>query len=358
MSRKHGANLFELSQKYGFDLREIKDFSSNINPLGFSQKAKNRLIKDIDLISTYPDVDYKSLKDSISKYIKTPDEFILLGNGATELISKFIQKIKPKKALLIAPAYSEYEVELKKINCSIDYYFMREENDFKIDVNNLVSTLNDKDYNLLIICNPNNPTGYALSKIEVESILKQFSGFVMIDETYEEFCETCEYASSSLAYNFENIFVIRGTSKFFSTPGIRLGYAVLGNKHILKELNDDMDLWNINICATLLGETMFLDNDFINNTKTFILNQKRYLIESLNKIKDLKVFPTQSNFILCKINSKKITADELYHKLIPKKIAIRNASSFDGLDAYFFRICILDEKSNKDFIYELSKIFS
>ena len=114
MSVNHGANLYDLSSKYGFSKDEFMDFSSNINPFGTSNKAKEYIINNINMVSMYPDPEYVNLKKSISTYCGCLSKNIVLGSGATELISSFIKTINPKKALLLSPAYSEYENELRE----------------------------------------------------------------------------------------------------------------------------------------------------------------------------------------------------------------------------------------------------
>ncbi|RDY24978.1 aminotransferase class I/II-fold pyridoxal phosphate-dependent enzyme [Romboutsia maritimum] len=358
MSVNHGANLYNLSSKYGFSKEEFMDFSSNINPFGTSKLAKEYVINNINMVSMYPDPDYINLKKSVSSYCKCLDENIILGSGATELISSFIETINPKKALLISPAYSEYEKELSKINCKVEKYFAKCENDFKIDTKELILELNKNDYDLIIICNPNNPTGFTFSKYEVKEILESTKSFVMIDETYIEFTDTNTYSSTQLVDTHPNLFVIRGTSKFFSTPGIRLGYGLICNEEIKNNINSNLDLWNINILASSMGEIMFTDEDFISNTVDIMLRERDYLVKELSNIKDLKVYESQGNFILCKIKSEDLTGKELREKLIPNKIIIRDCASFDGLNEFFFRVCILKPKENKLLISELKKIFN
>ena len=263
MSINHGANLFDLSNELGINKKDIKDFSSNINPFGASKKAKDAILNNIDMVSIYPDPKYKDLKESISQYCHCKKENIIVGSGATELISSFISVINPKKALLLSPSYSEYESELEKINCEITKFFSKEEDNFKIDVNKLIDSINSSKFDLVIICNPNNPTGFAFSKDEISLLLKNTSSIFMVDETYVEFTEPEIYSSTPLVDIFNNLFVIRGTSKFFSTPGIRLGYGLISNKEIKKSMVEKLDLWNINIFATTMGEIMFKDKEYI-----------------------------------------------------------------------------------------------
>ncbi|KXZ39522.1 threonine-phosphate decarboxylase [Alkalithermobacter thermoalcaliphilus JW-YL-7 = DSM 7308] len=358
MSVKHGANLFEIAREYNFKKEEILDFSSNINPLGASLKAKEALIKNIDMISIYPDPDYINLKNSISSYCSVKSENILLGSGATQFISSFIKLISPKKSLIVSPAYSEYERELKKVHSNIDKYFLRSEDDFKVDLDHFLQTIKQNNYELVVICNPNNPTGHAFTKDELEVILNWTNSFVMVDETYIEFTDTNIYSCSSLVDIYPNLFLIRGTSKFFSTPGIRLGYALTSNETIYNDLKQNLDLWNINIFASIIGEAMLSDTEYICKVKEFMKTEREYLMSNLSKINSLKIYDSKGNFILCQISSKVITARDLYNILVKDKIVIRDASSFEGLDEYFFRVCILNHKDNELLIKKLRGIFS
>lgn len=356
MSINHGANLYDLSKKYGFSKDEFLDFSSNINPFGASTLAKETVINNIDQVSIYPDPNYINLKNSISNYCNCLQQNIILGSGATELISSFIKTINPTNALLLSPAYSEYEKELSKINCKIDKYYSKPENNFKIDVANLINTVNKNNYQLIIICNPSNPTGFTFTNTEIECLLKSTNAFVMIDETYIEFTDNAKFSSTKLVDNYNNLFVIRGTSKFFSTPGIRLGYGLISNENVKNNINSNLDLWNINILASLMGEVMFKDSAFIDNTVKVMTDQRTLLLKELKKLKDLKVYDSQGNFILCEITSKALTASEIREKLIPHKIIIRDCSSFDGLGEYFFRVCILKPEDNQLLLKSLNTI--
>ncbi|WP_276701937.1 pyridoxal phosphate-dependent aminotransferase [Romboutsia ilealis] len=357
MKINHGANLYDLSSQYGFSKEDIMDFSSNINPFGSSKLAKEYIVNNIDKVSVYPDPEYLELKTSISNYCNCSIDNILLGSGATELISSFIKTINPKKALILSPAYSEYEKKLSKIECNITKYFSKKEYNFTINIDNLIEIINKDNYELIIICNPNNPTGFTFSKNEIEKILNNTNSFVMVDETYIEFTNTSIYSSTSLVDKYDNLFVIRGTSKFFSTPGIRLGYGLISNHKIKYEMNSNLDLWNINIFASMMGEVMFNDNKFIENTYSLMIKERDYLVNELSKFTDLKIYNSQGNFILCEIKSKSITAKEVREKLIPKRIIIRDCVSFDGLDEYFFRVCILKPEENKLLIDNLINIF-
>ncbi|MGL5051741.1 MAG: aminotransferase class I/II-fold pyridoxal phosphate-dependent enzyme, partial [Fusobacteriaceae bacterium] len=190
----------------------------------------------------------------------------------------------------------------------------------------------------------------------IEKILKKISGNLMLDETYIEFTESEKYSSASLVERYTNIFVIRGTSKFFSTPGIRLGYGILGESSLKDDIFNLSNLWNINIFATLMGEIMFKDNEYIDFVKKNIKKNIHELYNGLEKIKEIKVYPTSSNFILCEILGKKMSYS-LKEYLLKNGIIIRDASDFPGLNEKFFRVCALKEEENIRLLESINKFF-
>ncbi|MBD9253234.1 Fe-S cluster assembly ATPase SufC, partial [bacterium] len=175
---------------------------------------------------------YTSLRKCIAAYCGTDHENVIVGNGSTELISLFIQIEHPKKAMIIGPTYSEYEREISLGGGTTLYYPLREKDDFRLDVNDFISHLNE-NIDLLVICNPNNPTSSCITSADMRHILdacKEYDIYVMVDETYVEFAENMEEIDSvPLTNYYNNIVILRGTSKFFAAPGLRLGYAITGN---------------------------------------------------------------------------------------------------------------------------------
>ena len=128
----HGANVFEIAKNEGIEIKDIRDFSSNINPLGPSKKALDELKNNLNLLSSYPDVDYVDLKKSISTYADCKSENIVLGLGSTEILKDAINFFAPKISMILSPCYSEYERELKKISSKIIEYNLEKKNNFKI----------------------------------------------------------------------------------------------------------------------------------------------------------------------------------------------------------------------------------
>ena len=238
----HGSDIEKICSYYHLQKENIIKFASNVNPLGLPESVRKNLASHIDIFSTYPDRDYVSLRKTISQYCDIPVDFILPGNGSSELIALLIQERNPKKTLILGPTYSEYSRELTFSGSTQEYYHLKEENDFCLDVDDLCNTLN-KGYDFLILCNPNNPTSSAVFHDDMRKLLtfcKEKDIFVMIDETYVEFApEIDKITAVPFTREFTNLMVLRGVSKFYAAPGMRLGYGITGNQEFLARMKEN-----------------------------------------------------------------------------------------------------------------------
>lgn len=352
----HGANIFEIAKNEGIEIKDIRDFSSNINPLGPSKKALDELKNNLNLLSSYPNVDYVDLKKSISTYADCKSENIVLGLGSTEILKDAINFFAPKISMILSPCYSEYERELKKISSKIIEYNLEEKNNFKINLDEIIKIINEKKVEFLIFANPNNPTGTILKSQEIEKILNETKTKILVDETYIEFTNRDVYSSTSLTKFYKNLIVVRGTSKFFALPGIRLGYGISSNEDLLKYFKEKEILWQINSVAEICGKVMFSDEKYIDEVYEFIKSRRDYFYKEISKIKNLKAFESYGNFILVKI-LKGIDAGKLRQKLMEKGLVIRNCENFKNLDNSYFRFCILDDDANEKLLKNLKIIY-
>lgn len=347
----HGSDLEKIEEIYGIKKEDITSFSANVNPLGISPLLRETLSNHIDAITSYPDRDYAKLRKSICAYTGALYENIIVGNGSTELISLFIQTTHPGKALILGPTYSEYEREIALDGGHTLYYPLKEENDFQMDVADLCSQLNDQ-LDLLVLCNPNNPTASAILRKDMRKILDtalQHGMTVMVDETYAEFApEDMKISSIPLTNNYNNLIVLRGISKFFAAPGLRLGYAVTGNPDLLKYINTRKNPWTINSLAEIAGCIMFSDKEYIRRTRDLISSERERLISLLSSLGTVKVYPSCTNFILVKILKEDVTSDMLFDACIRKGLMIRDCSTFPFLDSSFVRFCVMSPEKNDE----------
>lgn len=347
----HGSDLEKIERIYHIKKEDITSFSANVNPLGVSSKLRETLSSHIDAITSYPDREYASLRQSIGTYAHAEPEHIMVGNGSTELISNFISIISPKKALLLAPTYSEYERELELCGSTYEYYTLKKEHNFCLPIEEFTDALSD-DLDLLILCNPNNPTSTTLTTDEIRIILascKKSGIHVIIDETYVEFVENLsEITAIPLVKEFDNVTILRGISKFFAAPGLRLGYSICSNQNLLNEIKEKKNPWTINSLASIAGEIMFSDKDYIEATRTLISTERNRLCGILSKCPELKVYPSTANFVLVEIQKEDVTAFDLFEAAIRKGLMIRDCSTFQGLSEHFFRFCFMSPEKNDE----------
>lgn len=345
----HGSDLEQIELTYGIKKETIISFSANVNPLGISQHLKETLGSQLDAITSYPDREYKVLRSCIADYAHSQPEHIIVGNGSTELISLFIQTRHPKKALVLGPTYSEYEREISLGGGITKYYPLREERNFNLDVTDFCRQLKDS-IDLLVLCNPNNPTSSAITAHEMRRILDtclEHGIFVMVDETYVEFAPEMERITAvPLTNYYNNLIILRGTSKFFAAPGLRLGYAITGNQDLAKDINTRKNPWTINSLAEIAGRLMFQDMDYIKKTQKMIQEERKRVYDILVSWATVKVYPAQGNFILMQILDEHVTAETLFEHCIRKGLMIRNCSTFPFLNNSFVRFCIMMPEEN------------
>lgn len=355
----HGSDLEKIEKKFGIKKENITSFSANVNPLGISPQLRNVLSERIDAITTYPDRDYSSLRQQIGAYLDTDFNHIIVGNGSTELISLFIQIEHPKKALILGPTYLEYEREIILGGGTSLYYPLEEAENFRLDIKDFKKHLNES-LDLLIICNPNNPTSTAISRSKMRKILdycKRYGITVMIDETYVEFApDTADLTAVPLTQYYNNLIILRGISKFFAAPGLRLGYAITGNRDLIKEVNTRKNPWTINSLAAIAGELMFTDLPYIKETKELISSERRRIYEELSSWKSVKVYEPTGNFILVKIRKKNVTSSDVFNHCIQKGLMIRDCSTFPFLDSRYIRFCIMNYEDNQKLLESLREV--
>jgi len=346
----HGSDLEKIERIYHIKKENIISFSANVNPLGLSQKLCESLKDHLEVITSYPDREYTQLRKTIGAYCHADFENIIVGNGSTELISAVIRQKEFKNACLISPTYSEYEREIVLGGGTCFYHELKPENNFELCTEELFSMLTEKKINLLVLCNPNNPTSTALKNDTLYAILefcKANGMFVMFDETYIEF--TKEYDSiTAVPYlsDFDNFIILRGISKFFASPGLRLGYGLTGNKPLIEKINETKNPWTINSLAEYAGRILFTDEAYISKTKDLIFSERNRVCNILRSIPGLKIYEPAANFVLVKIEKENRNADILFDTAIRRCLMIRNCSTFRGLDNHFFRFCFMKPSDN------------
>lgn len=356
----HGSDIEAIEAYYGIPKESIVGFGANVNPLGLSQNIQTEIANNLHIITAYPDRNYVSLRNAIADYCDTDADHIVVGNGSTELISLLIQHLHPKKALLLGPTYSEYERELALCGGEMVYYDLLPEHEFQIQPEEFLAQLDDS-IDLLILCNPNNPTSSAISVEMMGRILahcKDHNIFVMVDETYVEFAPDIK-AVSSMPHvkNYDNLMIIRGVSKFFAAPGLRLGYGITSNEAFINVLHTHQNPWTLNSIGAFAGELMMKDSEYIARTRELILSERERIYRELQAIPELHTFEPIANFFLVKIRKEGVTSADIFDFLIKKGLMIRDCSSFTNLKGEYIRFCIMNPSDNTRLLDGLREYF-
>ncbi|MEW6102564.1 MAG: threonine-phosphate decarboxylase [bacterium] len=334
---EHGGNIYKIEREYN---KKVIDFSSNINPF-LKKGIKKEIIKNLDKISCYPDIEQDELVSAISNYWGIKRENILLGNGSSELIYLLNYALRPKSVFIPQPTFSEYEASARAIEAKIQYLPLGK--DFTFNLSN-------QKADIAFVCNPNNPTGNLLIKNKELG----YQGLIVIDEAFMDFL--IDEEKHSFVWNSvsnKNIIVLRTLTKFFSIPGLRIGYLV-GERDLIGLLKKHQPPWNINVFAQIVGEIILKNKDYVIGVRKFIEQERDFLFAQLRKIKGLKPFPSCTNFFLIKIESG-ITSKFLREELIKKGILIRDCSNFRNLSDKYIRVSIRSSKENLILIEKLKE---
>lgn len=292
----------EYSGKEGFFL------DANENPFG--------------IYNRYPDPYQPALKQKLAEIKNTNPETIFIGNGSDEIIDlafRVFCEPQQDKALTFVPTYGMYEVSAN-IN-DVELIKLPLNENFQIEKKDLEPYFLDEFLKLIFICSPNNPTGNLLKTKDIEFIIEKFTGIVIIDEAYIDFCEQPSFITKISKY--PNLIIIQTLSKAWGMAGIRLGIGYM-NEEILSYYNRVKAPYNISVINQQTAMEVLNNEEKFTQEVRAILIEKQQLIQNLSELKMIKkIFPSDANFLLVEVEN----ADELYGKLIEKKIIIRNRNS-------------------------------
>jgi threonine-phosphate decarboxylase len=334
--------------KHGGDIYRYKncvDFSTNCNPLGVPESVKEAIINSLSHIEEYPQVGYEPLKDAIAAYEGVESEKIICGNGAAELIFSLCRAKKPKRALVAAPTFAEYEQALESVDCQVEHYVLDEADNFSIG-EALFSQLDQKP-DLLFLCNPNNPTGILTEREFLVKVLKKCraqGSFLVVDECFLDFVrEPGSYTLKEWLKEYPNLFILKAFTKRYAMPGVRLGYGMCGDKCLLEKMEAATQPWNISVMAQAAGIAALQEETYVEEGRKLIFSESAYLKKEMAEL-GLRVFPSQANYIFFK------GPKALFERAVEKGILIRDCSNYEGLGAGYYRICVKKHEENEHLI--------
>ncbi len=347
-----------ISSRYGGYWRypQMLDFCYLVNPYFPPQRMLDEIKASFEtLLCEYPSgMRVNSLL--ASKNFGVRQEYILMGNGAAELIKSFMERHCHRLGNVI-PTFEEYPNRILKENV-VSYRSDRA--DFHYSAEELVNFFNDKDIDTLLIINPDNPSGNFLTMDELKHLLTwtQKKGIrLVVDESFVDFADAMDektlLCNDLLAEN-PNLVVIKSISKSYGVPGLRLGVLATGNTQLVAELVNDVAIWNINSFGEFFMQIYEkYHRDYLQACEDFRRERNRFE-KALREIPYLQVYDSQANYFLCKVKEP-YTSHQLTLLLLRHNIFIKDCSTKLGFEnANYIRLAIRNLHDN-DFLIKTLK---
>lgn len=332
LSYVHGGEIYD---------KEINlDFSVNTNPFGMPEGVKRVLTDYIHTFNRYPDDYNRVLKNALAKELSVKEEEIICANGASDLIYRLCQVIRPKKALLLAPSFVEYEKALRAVGCEILIHDLKEEENFSLKEDFLLQL--DTSIDIIFLCNPSNPVGNLTEReliIKIADKCQTLGTMLVLDECFLEFTRK-EESLIPCRNTYPNLFILRAFTKFYSLAGLRLGYGICADMAFMDRLIENTPSWNVSLPAQLAGEEALKDKEYREQTYRWLDTERDYLRKGLEE-EGVKVYPSDSNFLLFK------GAEGLYEEMLQKGILIRECRNYRGLGGEYYRVAIKLREENE-----------
>lgn len=352
--------LKKLQVRYGGYWRypKLKDFCYLVNPYFPPKKMVDELKMNFEtLLIQYP----SGLKVNnllASKYFNIKEEYILVGNGAAELIKAAMNILKDNIGF-IRPTFEEYP---NRYDSQKHVIFKPETEGFKYSYQDIINYFNDKDIKTLVIINPDNPSGNYITKKGLFELLDWSvkKGInLLIDESFVDFSieEDSTLLKDEILEKYKNLIVVKSISKSYGVPGLRLGIVATNNFELLQNIKKEVSIWNINSFGEYYMQIYGKYEKVYKSSLDKIKSAREIFIKDLREIKELQVFDSQANYILIKI-LEKYSSEKLAEILINDyEIYIKDLKGKAGIDDNFIRIAVRDTEDNKYCINALKEIF-
>jgi len=341
----HGGNVYAFARSRGISPEQMVDFSASINPLGWPRGVAKAYRQALTQVTHYPEPYAETLTQALADYHGLDPHSILVGNGSTQLIYLLARVLAPRRALIVAPSFSEHETALRQHSAQVDHFILRPPL-FALPMERL-KTILTRRYDVLILTNPNSPTGSLIPRVECEQIVRccrQTRTRLVIDETFVDWVE--EASLQHQAEHSPHVVVLRSLTKFFALPGLRVGY-VIGQSRLITRLRAQMEPWSVNSIAQDVARVCLQDAAFPQRSRLFMERERAWLSAQLLTIGGLRPFPSHANFLLVEITQPGVFVAEVVRRLAEENLLVRDCGNFVGLGKRFFRVAVRTRSENR-----------
>ncbi|MDO4975831.1 MAG: pyridoxal phosphate-dependent class II aminotransferase [Eubacteriales bacterium] len=348
----HGGNIYKKAKELGIREEDILDFSANISPLGLPQEIREAMIQAVDGIINYPDPECMELREAIAACDHVEEEWIACGNGGADLLYRIAFGLKPKKVLLPVPAFVEYEEALTASGAEMVYVPMDET---MLPGEEVIDQITE-DIDLIVLCNPNNPTGLLVNRDFIIRVIEKAAlvgAKLLLDECFLEICSREEaYTLKPYLGHYHNLMILKSFTKLYAIPGVRLGYLLSSNSDLIASVNHAGQAWSVStmaqkagVCALSLAEYKQAVIDKVAEELTFMKERMKAL--------PIRLYDGQANYLFFRAPG----CTDLDRRLEKKGIMIRNCSNYVNLTNDYWRVAVKDRASNERLIAALKEVF-
>ena len=318
-------------------------------------KIKNEILNEIPKLHQYPEPVNPTLMEELSKFTGAPKENIIVGgDGADEIIDTMMRILidNGDEVIIPIPTFTQYRISAKIYGANVKYAKFDKEKDFELDVDSVLNNITDKT-KIIFLCTPNNPTGNIIDKKDIEKIINSTDALVVIDHAYIEYSKE-EYDLTEWALKYDNVLVLRTFSKVFGLAGQRIGYGITSKK-IVDYMMRVKPIFSLTRLSQICAITALRDKEFFNKSKNDGIKSREILYNGLKKFKELKVYPSEANYLLVEVKNG-MSSGEFCEELLKRGVIVRDCKSFEGLDGEYVRVAIGTFEEDERFLEILKEI--
>ena len=359
----HGGNVHLIHRNKGIPVNRLIDFSANINPLGLPDELKKLMKNMMDELEYYPDPEYQEMAELLGRFFQCNDRRITPVNGAVQGIYDAIHLIRPQKGLIMTPTFSEYRTAMIRSGIAVYEEPLDARECFDINLDRISRRIR-KGTDMVVLCNPNNPTGRVVEKkplIRLLELCTRYRCYLVVDESFIDFLPNAAlYSLMDEIANQPYLVLIRSFTKILALPGLRIGAVIHGNQQMADRYRSKRPPWSVNTFGLSVARYLQQPHavSFIRRTQETIVVNRTNLYNEMKDIPGLKPIPSFVNYLLVQISSGPVNAAELQESLLDRNILIRDCADFRGLDSRWFRVAVKKESQNRWLVESLKKVIS
>ena len=350
MELVHGGDWAGYRAEFGCD---ALDFSANVSPLGLPAGVAAAITNALPTADRYPDPLCRELRAALAGAEGVPADWILCGNGAADLIFRLALAVRPRRALLPAPTFAEYEAALQTVGCAVQRVFLREENEFAVTEEFIDAVTPETD--IVFLCQPNNPTGQVTPPALVERLVRrcaECSAVLVVDECFLDFLPDRDaLTAKQLLRDAPQLIILKAFTKLYAMAGVRLGYALCGDAALLEKMRGAGQPWAVSSLAQAAGLAALQETAYAGAVRALIAEQRPRMAAGLRAL-GLRVMDGQANYLLFR------ATPDFGEKLRRRGAVVRSCANYPGLDAAWYRTAVRTAEENTRLLQIMGEILA